>query len=74
MCKKDKWIRCEDGSYLQIRRIHRLSVQENVVDGIAAVKAHISGMQHPYTIANYENTQCAQNALMLLIDRLEGCA
>jgi hypothetical protein len=71
-----KWLRCDDGSYIQVRHITRLFVQEDIVADCAWICASIPGPAHPFKIAQFrESDYSAHNNAVFwlndLIDRLE---
>lgn len=68
-----KFIRCEDGSYVHVRNVTRLSV-EVAYDDKATIRAHHNGPSMPFTVARFETSREAQSWLMDLVDRIECAA
>lgn len=68
----NKYIRCDDGSYLAVRHVSRLFVQEDVTTDTGVLKASIPGPAHPFTVAKYDSARDAQIALLDLIERIEA--
>jgi len=68
-----RFIRCEDGSYVHVRNVTRLSV-EVTYDDKATIKAHHNGPSMPFTVAEFGTSRDASSWLMDLIDRIECAA
>jgi len=68
-----RFIRCEDGSYVHVRNVTRLSV-EVTYDDKATIKAHHNGPSMPFTVARFETSRDANSWLMDLVDRIECAA
>lgn len=69
---RSRFIRCEDGSQIQIRHISRLFVQEDVVRGTATVMASLPGPAHPFVVYRSDNRNAAQVWLDILVDQVEA--
>jgi hypothetical protein len=64
------FIRCEDGSYVYVPNITRLSLNTDFQDR-TQIKVHTIGPALPFTVASFETSRDAQSWLMDLVDRLE---
>lgn len=65
-----KFIRAEDGSYIQVRNITRLCV-ETSYDDKSTIRAHHNGPSMPFAVARFETSREAHMWLMDLVDRIE---
>lgn len=66
-----KFIRCEDGSYVYVRNLTRLSLSTDY-DDKTKIKAHTVGPAMPHVIASFDSAKDAQFWLMDLVDRIEN--
>lgn len=67
---ENKFIRCEDGSYVLVRNVTRLSIDTDY-DDKSRVKAHVIGPAMPFTVATFSARKDAQLWLLDLVERLE---
>ena len=65
-----RFIRCEDGSYVLVQNITRLSIDTDYTHR-ARIKAHTIGPAMPFTVAEFETVRAAQMWLLDLVERLE---
>lgn len=66
-----RFIRCEDGSYVFIPNITRLSVSVEY-DNKSRILAHHTGLGMPYVVAVFESEHLAQIHLLDLVERIES--
>ena len=66
-----KFILCHDGSYLAIRNIIRLYVEEDTITRQGAIKASTIGPAMPFKVAEYDTKEDATLMLQGLILQAE---
>lgn len=66
-----KFIRCEDGSYVYVKNVTRLSVETDTLSDKSKIKAHHNGPSMPFTVADFETRREAEMWLLDLVDRIE---
>jgi hypothetical protein len=64
------FIPCEDGSYVYVPNITRLSLSTDYSDK-SQIKAHTIGPGMPFTVASFETSRDAASWLADLVDRIE---
>ena len=70
MKPRNKFIRCEDGSYVHVKNVTRLSLQTDFHDQ-TKIMAHHNGPGMPFPVAEFSARKDAQLWLTDLIERIE---
>lgn len=68
----NKFVLCEDGSYLYIRNITRLFLAEDTITKGCSIKASVIGPAMPFLVADFESRAVAALHLHALIEQIEG--
>lgn len=67
----EKFIRCENGDFILVRNVTKLSLQEDAIAGKTDIVAHHNGPSMPFTVASFDARKDAFAWLIDLIDRIE---